>query len=67
MTNTIKPPPPHRSVNKPMPRRWPRLASSIVAKIGTNAETGELHYGRDGGRDQNGGRDRDQDGGWSRD
>ena len=35
-----------------MPRRWPRSASSIVAKTGTKAETGELHCGREGGRDE---------------
>nr|POE94144.1 hypothetical protein CFP56_17475 [Quercus suber] len=46
-----------------MPRRWSRLASSIVAKTRTKAEIGELYYGRD----QNEGRDQDQDRGWSRD
>ena len=35
-----------------MPRRWSRSVSSIVAKTGMKAEIGELHYGRDGGRDQ---------------
>ena len=35
-----------------MPRLWSRSVSSIVAKTGTKAEIGELHCGRDGGRDR---------------